>query len=98
MQTTTTNTRANPYHITPEDLAEVLQATADHLDAHPDALDALALAGIEDYTNKRREMGLDGHLSPVLQFRAIARYAYLMGYGLALEEAGEVLADLEAKQ
>ena len=76
----------HPFTISSADIAEALQATADHLEANPAAVDALALAGLEDYTSKRREMGLDGDLTPEQQHRAIARYAYLMGYGLALED------------
>lgn len=69
------------------DIAEALQATAEHLEANPAAVDALALAGLEDYTRKRQEMGLDGDLTEQQQHRAIARYAYLMGYAMALAGA-----------
>lgn len=70
------------------DIAEALQALADHLEANPAAVDALALAGLEDYTRKRQEMGLDGDLTEQQQqHRAIARYAYLMGYAMALAGA-----------
>lgn len=79
----------HPITISSADIAEALQATADHLEANPAAVDALALAGLDDYNRKRHEMGLDGDLTPEQQFRAIARYAYLMGYGLALEDMAE---------
>ena len=69
------------------DIAEALQALADHLEANPAAVDALALAGLEDYTRKRQEMGLDCDLTEQQQHRAIARYAYLMGYAMALAGA-----------
>ena len=68
------------------DIAEALQATAEHMEANPAAVDALALAGLEDLNRKRQEMGLDDKIPPLIQFRAIARYAYLMGYGMALED------------
>ena len=76
-----------PPHTNSLDIAEALQATAEHLEANPAAVDALALAGLEDYTRKRQEMGLDGDLTPTQQRRAIARYAYLMGYAMALAGA-----------
>jgi hypothetical protein len=75
--------------ITGAAIADAVQAAAEHLEANPAAVDALALAGLEDYTSKRREMGLDGDLTPEQQHRAIARYAYLMGYALALGDMAE---------
>lgn len=77
--------------ITGAAIADAVQTVADHLEANPAAVDALARAGLEDYTSKRREMGLDGDLTEQQQHRAIARYAYLMGYAMALGEAAEQL-------
>ena len=79
--------------ITDKDITEILQSLGEQLGANPETVDALAVAGLEDYTNKRREMDLDGDLTPTQQHRAITRYAYLMGYALALYD---VKAALEA--
>ncbi len=72
------------YSITEKGITEILQSLGEQLEANPETVDALAVAGLEDYTNKRREMDLDGDLTPTQQHRAISRYAYLMGYALAL--------------
>lgn len=81
------------YSITDKDITEILQSLDEQLEANPETVDALAVAGLEDYTNKRREMDLDGDLTPTQQHRAITRYAYLMGYALALYD---VKASLDA--
>lgn len=77
------------YSITDKDITEILQSLGEQLEANPETVDALALAALEDYTNKRREMEIKGKLTTLNQFRAIARYAYLAGYGLALYDVKE---------
>lgn len=81
----------NPYTITGQDITEALQTICKQLEAEPAAVDALALAGLEDFTRKRAELGHTGDLTPALQHRAIARYAYLTGYALALEDTKTAL-------
>jgi len=82
---TTTNNRINPYNLTDASIADIMQSYSDYLGGKSEAVDALAEMALEDYTRKRYEMGLDGDPAPVLQFRAIARYAFLFGYALALQ-------------
>lgn len=85
-QTTPTTGNALPPIITLTDIAEALQAVNEQVEANPEALDALATAAIEDYRSRARDLGFSDNLTPLQQFRAIARYAYLWGYGLALED------------
>lgn len=83
----------NNYIITDADITEAVLTLSTQLDADPEELDSLALAALEDYADRRREMGLTGTPSRLDNIRAIARYACLYGYAQAMMDIKAALEE-----
>lgn len=79
--------------ITDQELQEILQGVSDKLE-NLDTIKALISASLADFAKRRT---VEGELTHEQQLRAVARYCYLLGYGIALTTTQAAL-DEEAKE